>query len=225
MEKPMSDDAQFPDAEQQRAVALVRSIDVQAPPALRMAVQQQIEAAADRSSRGHGVAPWLRIRTLAPVALTVAAIAVVLVLVSGANGTPTLNQTAALALSTPNAPPPVERGNTLDVSVAGIRFPYWERAVGWRAVGSRTQVVAGRRIVTIYYASPYASVGYAIVPGTPVPVLGGTTVVRAGVSFRVLRHGTGTLVTWQRNGHTCVIAGRSARPATLLALATVPVPQ
>jgi hypothetical protein len=85
--------------------------------------------------------------------------------------------------------------------------------------------VAGRSIVTVFYTSPWgARVGYAIVGGPPVKVPGGTTVTHNGVEFTFLRHGQARLVTWIRDGHTCVIAGRNVANGTLLRLASEEIP-
>ena len=48
---------------------------------------------------------------------------------------------------------------------------------------------------------------------------GGHTVVRSHAEYRELRAGGARIVAWVQEGHTCVIASRSAPGATLLSLA------
>ena len=203
-------------AEQEHAVALMRAADVPAPLRLRSAVADQLRAAERPAHRSR-----LRLRFALPAVATAAVVALLAVLVTGA-GTPapTLAQTVRLTLAAAVSPAPAERNATLDVSAAGIPFPYWQHTVGWRAVGARTDLVSGRRIVTVFYAGRYRSrVGYAIVPGDPIATTGGRVVTQGGVRYRLARVGGAALITWLRRGHTCVIAGRSVAPGTLLALA------
>ena len=119
-------------------------------------------------------------------------------------------------------PAPAEsaaKRDQLRLKVDGIPFPYWGK-VGWRTLGRRTDTVAGRRVETVFYAGHKgARVGYAIVSGSPLPVSGGTTVVRHGTRYTLLNQGKARFVTWRRVGHTCVIAGRGIGDSTLLALA------
>ena len=42
---------------------------------------------------------------------------------------------------------------------------------------------------------------------------------RGGVEYRTFRADGRTVVTWERDGHTCVLSGEAVRPAELLALA------
>ena len=91
---------------------------------------------------------------------------------------------------------------------------------GWRATGSRTQVVHHRSIVTVYYRAPDGTrVGYSIVPGHTLTLRGDATIVLDGVRYTYGRVGSGRYITWVRDGHTCVIAGRHVSHRTLLTLA------
>ena len=58
-------------------------------------------------------------------------------------------------------------------------------------------------------------VGYAIASGDALPVSGGRTVGR----FRVLRVGGADVVTWKRDGRTCILASRDIGPDVMLRLA------
>jgi hypothetical protein len=208
-------------AEQERAVALLRALDVAAPVALRSEVAQQLREAARPRRR------WLRIRLVLPTAATVAVAAVIAIvlLAGGGASAPSLQQTVHLTLAAAVSPAPAEHGTqALDISASGIRFPYWQRTVGWRALGARTDRLGGRTVVTVFYRSRTGSrVGYAIVGGAPLPIGAGRVVTRGGVPYRLVREGATDLVTWRRAGHTCVIAGHGVGPETLLRLATADV--
>ena len=67
-------------------------------------------------------------------------------------------------------------------------------------------------------------VGYTIVTGPPVTVRGGVTVTSHGIPYTLKRVGPARLITWLRNGHTCVIAGQGVTYRTLLRLATADLP-
>jgi hypothetical protein len=110
----------------------------------------------------------------------------------------------------------------LTAAVDGVAFPYWEDALGWRATGARTDAVGGRAITTVFYANRAGSqIGYAIVGGLPAPHTSGGAVVQLGpTQYRLLRVNGETVVTWQRDGRMCVLAGRGVAPATLLHLAS-----
>ena len=113
---------------------------------------------------------------------------------------------------------------TLDVSAGGIPFPYWEHTVGWNAIGARSDSIGGRHAVTVFYEAGGRRVGYTIVTGPPVQVKGGVTVTAHGTPYTFMRTGSARLITWVRNGHTCVIAGHGVTYKTLLGLATADFP-
>jgi hypothetical protein len=84
----------------------------------------------------------------------------------------------------------------------------------------RHDTLDGRRVTTVFYSSGRARVGYSTVSGDALVAPGGRTVRSPGGVRYVLSASDGArLVTWRRDGHTCVIAGRSVGPGTLLALA------
>jgi hypothetical protein len=76
-------------------------------------------------------------------------------------------------------------------------------------------------VTTVFYTdSQGRRVGYAIASGQAPQTSGGTVVRHWGVSYRLLSHDGATVVTWQRGGHLCVIAGRGVSARTLLGLAS-----
>ncbi len=71
-----------------------------------------------------------------------------------------------------------------------------------------------------YRSHGSGEIGYAIVSGAPLRFGGGgVTVVRSNEAYRLMRSHGATVVAWIQQGHTCVLASRTASPATLLALA------
>jgi hypothetical protein len=206
-------------AEQERAVALVRSADPPAPDSLRRWVDEQSRAAAPARRRRHR-----RMTFAVPAVAAVAAAVIAVIMIAGNNSGPTLDQTSHLATASAVAgPPAIARGNpvVLNISNAGIPFPNWE-PINWRPVGARVDRIRGRTIVTVFYKAPQGyRVGYAIVDGAPIKVSGGVTKWSDGVRYTFVSFGSTRAVTWEREGHTCVIAGHEINDQTLLHLASV----
>ena len=231
-------------SEQERAVSLVRSVEVGAPDALRARLQGMIDeaqapagerAAGTRSDRGHGArrrprsgrwtlgSRW-RNTLFLPAATALAVVIVALVFVFGAGSSaPSIDQTAKLALAPASAPAPprdAAHPELLAAAVDGIPFPSYGQRGGWQATGSRTQLVHDRKIVTVYYrAQDGTRVGYSIVPGSSLSNPGGLHAMRGGVRYWFGREDSGRYVTWVRDGHTCVIAGKTVSNRVLLRLA------
>jgi hypothetical protein len=211
------------DPEQQRAISLLRSVDVAAPDALRTRLEAMIDEAGGRKDRRPLSSRW-RNTLFVPAATVLAIVIVALVVLLGSGSTaPTIGQTAKLALSPATAPPPARdpaRPELLLAAVDGIPFPSYVASTGWRAYGSRTQTVHARTIKTVYYRAPDGvRVGYSIVPGSSLSNESRSSVVRDGVRYSFGRVGPGRYVTWLRGGHTCLIAGTTVSNRTLLKLA------
>jgi hypothetical protein len=215
-------------AEQQRAVSLLRAIDTPAPDSLRQWLESQTEERQTDERPAKRRRGWAMPRFAFPAALGVAAAAIaaaVVIAVGGGSSSPTLGQAAHAALAASTMPAPNESGAmTLDVSAGGIPFPYWEHTVGWNAIGARSDSIGGRHAVTVFYEAGGRRVGYTIVTGPPVQVKGGVTVTAHGTPYTFMRTGSARLITWVRNGHTCVIAGHGVTYKTLLGLATADFP-
>ena len=222
-------------AEQERGASLVRAVDVAAPDALRERLDAMLDpgpgAAPVENHRSRSRRPRARSRArwrntlFLPAATALAIVILALVLLFGPGaGAPSVRQTATLALAraTAPAPGPVSgRPDLLEAGVDGIPFPSYVGTIQWRAVGSRTQQVHKRKIVTVYYRSPDGiRVGYAIVPGPSLRTPIGASTVRHGVRYTFGSLGRNRYVTWLRSGHTCVIAGTRVTNQTLLGLAT-----
>ncbi len=196
---------------------MLRSLDEPAPTALR----NRIEAMTAASS-----APARRPRRLAlgaAAALALAA-AVVIAVTQIGGALPSVSQTARLALAPATTGAPAEdaaHSGRLAIAVDRLSFPYWRPSFGWRAVGTRTDVLSARRIVTVYYRdSAGARVGYSIVTGPSLTTPDGEVLTRRGIRFSLIHAGSLRVITWLRSGHTCVLAGRGISDQVLLRLAS-----
>jgi hypothetical protein len=210
-------------AEQKRAVTMLRALDEPAPAALRAHVDELTGATAGRDTARR--APrWRRAFVLPGATAVAAAIAAVVILVSGGTTAPTVPVAARFALASATLPAPgvdPNQAKNLALAAAGIPFPAWGPQAGWTANGARADTVDGRKITTVFYTGRSGGrIGYAITNGAPLTGVHGETVTRGGVRF-TLQHSDGaSLISWVRSGHTCVIAGRSVSDAALLHLAT-----
>ena len=95
----------------------------------------------------------------------------------------------------------------------GIPFPYWEDRFHWRAIGARTDRLAGRAATTVFYRRGGQTIAYTIVSGQA---------LSAGLHSGLGMFSTakGHVVSWLRRGHTCVLSGRGVPFAALVRLAT-----
>ncbi len=207
-------------AASERATGRIRAAaaTVRAPHSLRAAVAQERLAAGQPAPR--------RSRPLifaAAAAVAALVLAVAVVLVSGSDGTPggSVADAAQVALRAPTDGPPARAGDgRVRLSVGGVRFPDYAHWKGWRAVGTRTDTVAGRAAVTVVYGRGAKRVGYTIVDGRPLSIPEGAKPLRYdGLDFWVLRRGDARYITWQRDGRTCVLATRETQLGRLLEFA------
>jgi hypothetical protein len=200
--------------EQRGAREAIRALNEPAPHALRT----RIEDARRRP------APAVRARRFGLAGAFVAAAATVTIalvaILPGAAG-PSLSEAAAFTLQQPTSPAPIhESDGALNLKIDGVPYPYWEDSLGWNATGKRVDKVDGRTATTVFYSKGPQQVGYTIVTGKPVKVpSGGDMTVRNGVHIRSLGLGGNTVVTWQRNGHSCILSGRGISRDELVKLA------
>jgi hypothetical protein len=168
-----------------RGAAIVRAASSGVEPPL--ALREWLEAERTRAR------PRIRRRRLVlPGALAGAAAALVIALVLAVGGgasDPSLDDAAALAARPPTTSEPA-------VEHAGIVFPDWSLEFGWRSAGQRTDEVGGRSAQTAVYAKDGNRVAYTIVDGPPLEGTGGRDYVEDGRR----------VVTFRRNGHTCVVS-------------------
>jgi hypothetical protein len=128
-----------------------------------------------------------------------------------------MDEAVALALRPPTtrapAVDPADPGH-VQAQVGGVRFPTYAT---FRAVGSRTDELDGRRAVTVTYRASGGPVAYTIVDGAPLAVPGDASWRDvAGFRVAVLRDGTERVITWEQGGRTCIVAGAQDDVAALL---------
>lgn len=204
--------------------AALRRLDaVVAPDRLRMAIAEMVADAERRHVRRRlPTFPRPRLGGALVAAGAAAALIVALVLALGGGGgaAPGVRELAAVALRPALAPAPAARpgGELLNAHAGPIAFPTWRRA-GWHAVGARDDTLGGATVRTVFYADAAGRrVGYAIADGV-LPVSGGQLVTPGGAQLRVLARGATAVVTWRRDGRTCVLAARGVPAERLLRLA------
>ncbi len=220
--------------EQQRAVTLVQSTaEVAAPASLRASVAELTDATAPARGGRRGrtasdrrrTAVWRPRASIGLVALAALLIAVVSVALHGQTA-PTVGSAARLALAPATGPKPALSATDHEVlavrpvGARSIPFPSYVSQTAWRATGVRRDTLSGRHVTTVFYSVGGTRIGYSIVSGAPLSAPSGSTVRGpTGVRYVFVSSGGAQIITWRRDGHTCVIAGRSVARSTLLALA------
>jgi hypothetical protein len=188
-----------------------RSAD-RAPAALRARIEASRPSRAVRTRRRVGFGGALA------GALAAAALALALILPAGSPGAPSVSQAAGFALlGAQTAPPSVdpETPKRLDTLVGAVYFPNWSKRFGSPATGARTDTIGGRQAVTVYYNLGGKEIAYTIVaaPALKMPAAPVTTL--RGIDFRTLRQGDRVVVTWRRDGQTCVLSASGVSPLVL----------
>lgn len=203
-------------AEQEQAAELVRSAasQVELPPALRA----RLEAALGPDRR-----PRRRRQAIAFAAAAACVLAVALALAfAGAGSRPSVAAVAALSRQPATDPAPAvsrKHAALLDWSEDGVAFPDWKQVFGWSAAGVRADTVVGRATATVFYAKHASRIAYSIVDGSALRVpRGAIELHRAGTELYAFAVGKRNVVSWLREGRTCVLSGLVAR-STLLRLA------
>lgn len=201
--------------EQRKAVAAARSVAQleRAPFALRM---------------GHGVLAAHAGRRGPALGLGLAGAAGAIVWtfigLGGGQAALTVAQAATIAVrpaTTVLAEPSGDNVTLPRLRAAGLPFPYWEDRFGWHATGVRTDRLDGRTLTTVFYRSGAQRIAYTIVAGAALPsVTGARTAVRAGTLLATSTTGGRDVVTWLRQGHTCVLSGAGVPLGALVKLAT-----
>jgi hypothetical protein len=194
-------------AERGRALIAAAVAETQAPLALR----ERIEADRERAvARGAG-ARRRRLRgLLLPAGGLVAALVVAVVLVAGGGGAPSVLATASLAARGPVLPPPAEdtaNKALLKSSIEGVPFPYWGE-LKWESSGARDDKIEGRDARTVYYDNAKGvRAAYTILGGDAIdPPSDAAKRTDKGVQLYVVEDKGRRVVTWERNGHTCVLS-------------------
>lgn len=154
------------------------------------------------------------------VAAVVAAL--VLLLPGGTPGAPSVSQAAALALRGPMMPAPLPDQThptfKLRQDVEEVYFPNWSW-IGWRAVGQRVDRLGGQKAVTVYYQHGAIRIAYTILAAPALRWPGTQTQLINQVKLQSFGSGKRIVVTWRRDGHTCVLSGAGVGTQALAKLA------
>lgn len=175
---------------------------VQAPPSLRESLAR----------------PRRRVRWVFALGGGAIAAAVIVVVLSLGGG-PSVQDVAQAALNRPTQPAPAPEGHYVDAEIAGIHFPDYETDFGWKAIGARRDTVDGRDALTVIYVKNGTGVHYTVVDGDTLPKPDGARVVDVqGTDVALKRDGDVLIASWERDGHTCILATKAADEQQLLDL-------
>jgi hypothetical protein len=104
---------------------------------------------------------------------------------------------------------------------AGVRYPDWSDKFGWYTVGGRDDRLGGRRTTTVFYRHTHHRIGYTVISGRTIEPPDDAEVLRVkGVVLHRFKLGVQDVVTFERNGRTCVLSGDVHDPDTLVKLAS-----
>ena len=191
-----------------------------AGPAMPLGLRERLAAQQARPARR--VRP--RLALAGAVGAVAAAVVLALTVFVDLGNAPTVGDAAGPSALAATAPAPVQdarRPTLLRASFAGVTYPDWKRRFGWRATGSRTDSIDGRATRTVFYQHTHHRIGYTVVSGEPLArPSGAERLVVDGVEMYRYRDGRKTVVTFKRNGRTCVLAGYVHFASTLPKLAS-----
>ena len=206
-------------AQKRVLTAIERAAGQEAPHALRARLALARPPARPR--------PQKRLAGLAAAGTAAVAGVVVGVIVAGSGGTAlaraSVLQAAVLSDRSPTqrvGEPKAGVESLPGVRSAGLSFPYWGDRFGFKATGVRYDAVGGQRVTTVFYSRGSSRVAYEIVSGAPLRLGGAAgTSWRQGVLLRTQAGHRGPVVSWKRDGHTCVLVGDHVSLPVMLELA------
>jgi hypothetical protein len=204
--------------ERQRAGArALRGLDLQASPGLRERITtQEISAARPRGRRRLAIAGAMA------GAVAAAALAAVLIVPSGGTS-PTVVEAARLADGPATGQVAVDSENAklLAANVEGVPFPNWSGEFGWREAGGRSDRLGGRTARTVFYEHGGRRVAYTIVSGNGIRAPADSKPATSnGVHLHSLSDDGRRVVTWWRDGRTCVLSSADVGDRELIKLAS-----
>ena len=122
----------------------------------------------------------------------------------------------AVALASEPATEPVSHHRSFE----GVTFPDWGHEFGWHASGARRDEAGGREADTVYYAHMGHRIGYTVLAGRSIGLPDrGKRIVRNGLAIQLFHEDGKSVAVFERNGRTCVLAGRVLADGTLIKLA------
>jgi hypothetical protein len=200
------------------------------PDRLVRAVEAKVEdrygRAAAGSRRGLLSGPaWRPAVAVAGLAVICAAVVIAVAGTGGGSSEPSIPAAASLAFApSVGAAPAAHSATLLDVSYGGVTYPNYAK-FSVPATGTRTDRIAGRPALTVFYRLPNGTrLSYTVFSGKAVPLPSSARVVRfEGVPLHEFSTSSGlSVVTLVRFGRTCVLAART-KPGVVLGLAAAPV--
>ena len=213
----MSGYDQLQDGHHQRVHRLLISGGPATPPTLHASLRALRAPAPSRRRPG-------RLALAGAVAVTTLVAVLALALTAGSPTVPTVAEAAALASRPATAPSPTRDAahpTLTRASFAGVRYPYWADSFGWRVAGQRTDSIDGRATRTVFYRHTHHRIAYTVISGEPLKrPAGAQRLVVKGLEMYRYRDGRNTVVTFVRDGRTCVLAGYVHFASTLPKLAS-----
>ena len=97
----------------------------------------------------------------------------------------------------------------------GVPFPYWGDEFQWEASARATTRSRTAARSTVYYDNPKgARAAYTILGGDKIDAPSGARKqTKNGITLWIAEDHGRRIVTWTRNGHTCVLSARSRCPS------------
>jgi hypothetical protein len=205
------------DLRHERVHRLLSTAGPATPPGLRERIAAQTARPVRRSRP--------RVVLAGAVATAACAVVLALTLVAELGGHPTIAEAArpsALAATARAPAQDARRPTLLRASFAGVTYPDWNRQFGWRTTGRRhDSLEGGRTAETVFYQHTHHRIGYTVVSGKPLERPGhAQRFVVNGLQMLAYKDGRRDVVTFERNGRTCVLAGVVHRRSTLVKLAS-----
>jgi hypothetical protein len=203
-------------AEQRRAIEALEAAAVPAPEGLRQRIEGERRRAAPAARRRRlGFAAGLTVATAA------AALVVIFLLPSSVPGGTVIAEAAELqALPNEQGAPAPAGPALLRKEAEGVPFPNYRLKFGWRASGQRGDRLRGRDATTVFYRKGGQRIGYTILSGSALaPPADARRRGVQGTLISSFESGGRTIVTWLREGRTCVMSGVGVPRATLYELA------
>jgi hypothetical protein len=193
-----------------------------APLGLRQRIEAQRPSARARARRRFGYGGGLA------GALAAVVLALILLLPGASPGAPSVSQAAELATLGPAqsapAPDPTAPAVKLLSNVEDVYFPNWSRRFDAQAVGQRRDRFHGRLATTVYYRWQGRIVAYTIVGLPALSQPSAKLSWRNGTELRTFEHNGRHVVSWRRDGRTCILSSAAVAPARLQKLAAWTAP-
>jgi hypothetical protein len=109
----------------------------------------------------------------------------------------------------------------LKADVQGVPFPNLGAEFAWQQAGRRTDELGGRKTETVFYERAGVRIGYTIISGVPIdPPADARPSTQNGVQLNTTADEGRQIVTWFREGRTCVVSGKDVSAKDLREVAS-----